>query len=48
MTVIRLIEALECLKSWTREEVIFGSGTEVGQVQKMLEVLKQRALDLEL
>ena len=43
-----IIEALECLKSWAREEVIFGAGTEVGQVGEMLEELEQRALDMEL
>jgi len=43
-----LIEALECLKSWAREQVIFGAGTEVGQVEEMLEDLKQRVLDMEL
>lgn len=43
-----IIEALECLKSWAREQVIFGAGTEVGQVEKMLEDLEQRALDMEL
>jgi len=43
-----IIEALECLKSWARGEVIFGAGTEIGQVEKMLEDLEQRALDMEL
>jgi len=28
------------LKSWAREQVIFGAGTEVGQVEKMLEDLE--------
>jgi len=34
--------------SWAREEVIFGARTEVGQVEKMLANLEQRALDMEL
>jgi len=43
-----IIEALECLKSWAREEAIFGAETEIGQVEKMLAELEQRTLDIKL
>jgi len=33
-----IIEALECLKSWTRADAAFGDGTEIGQVRKDLEL----------
>jgi len=38
-----IIEALECLKSWTREGIVFGEGSDIRAVEKMLADLQFRA-----
>jgi hypothetical protein len=41
-----IIEAIECLKSWAQEEVIYGVGSDVRKVENMLRDLEQRALEM--
>jgi hypothetical protein len=41
-----IIEAMECLKSWAQEEVIYGVGSDVRKVENMLRDLEQRALEM--
>ena len=38
-----IIEALECLKSWTREGIVFGERSDIRTVEKMLADLQIRA-----
>jgi len=42
-----MIEATECLKSWSAGQLIFGSGTEVEQMEKLLLDLQRRAEQLD-
>ena len=43
-----LIEALECLKSWTREGIVFGEGSDIRTAEKMLADLQIRAEEMNL
>jgi hypothetical protein len=40
------VQAIECLKSWVREELVYGVGSDVRTVEKMLRDLSQRALEM--
>jgi hypothetical protein len=42
-----IIEAIECLKSWAREDLVYGPGSKIRQVEVMLRDLEQRAAELE-
>jgi hypothetical protein len=42
-----IIEAIECLKSWSREDLVYGPGSKIRQVEAMLRDLEQRAAELE-
>jgi hypothetical protein len=41
-----IIEAIECLKSWAREDVVYGVGSDVRKVEAMLKDLEQRAMEM--
>jgi hypothetical protein len=42
-----IIEAIECLKSWAREDLVYGPGSKIRQVEAMPRDLEQRAAELE-
>jgi hypothetical protein len=42
-----VIEAIECLKSWAREGLVYGAGSQIHQVERMLSDLEQRAAEME-
>jgi hypothetical protein len=41
-----VIEAIECLKSWAREDIVYGAGSQVRQVESMLADLERQAAEM--
>jgi hypothetical protein len=41
-----VIEAIECLKSWAREDLVYGMGSDVRKVEEMLRDLEQQSLGM--
>jgi hypothetical protein len=42
-----IIEAIECLKSWARESLGYGPGSQIDKVERMLRDLEKRAAEME-